>query len=420
MATEQEVKDTGSQYEKLGVDPDKNNVRATFKPIIQNDFPGSFVNIIYDPNINPWDQVQKFLGFKKNRRVLTQHQDGDGSKMIQRLLHFAVTREEEQLGYALDDALAMNGSDIAASGFVFGPWILTQVINANLNKDFKQTLMSALSQRGLVLKDLYRQHGFQLSFLGGETADLPDQVRSVVFDMTVTAYAKAQDIIIGNVKPGDTIWGFASDGKASWEDYYNSGIMANGLTLARQSLISSWHNKEYPGLRRDEDFYNGRYKLKDVPSGLGMSVSEALMSPTRQWPIVIRKILAKLRERGCQELLHGISINTGGGATKIKHVGKGGIVYNKNMPEPPAIFKLIQKESHENWENMYKTFNCGIGIDIIGTYNRGERRLQQVLQEASDETSIMLYELGSCLGSSDHSQNNVALFTNENSFPYQY
>ncbi|MFA5184421.1 MAG: hypothetical protein WC456_02730 [Patescibacteria group bacterium] len=398
-----------SKYAVLGVDSGKESVGSSFKSIIENDFPGSFVNIIYDPGSRVMNNILKFTGLGDFRKVVTQHQDGDGSKMVQRLLHLGVTGENT-LGESLDDALSMNGSDIAASGFVFGPWIVTQLINSTLSPEFKKMLMNSLAARWLELKDLYESEGFELHFMGGETADLPDQIRSATFDMTVSAYAKAKHVIMGNTYPGDKIWGFASDGQAIWENKSNSGIMSNGLTLARPCLMSGLYNKDFPDLKRGGDFYTGRYHVDDCPEGLGMSVGEALISPTRQWPILISKILEKLalRQRTPEELLHGISVNIGGGATKVRHIGTGGVMYMKDMPLPPPIFRLIQAESGESWENMYKTFNCGVGIDIVGP---DDPELSEILKEVSEETGVQLYELGECAISGDDAQNTVVLHT---------
>ena len=379
--SKEDIKDT-SQYAKLGVDSGKKNVRKIFKRIINNEYPDAFVNIMTAPYTNA-------------KIVLTQHSDGDGSKFIQRLLQYFQTGDGKQIGYALDDALAMNTSDVAAAGFTKGPWILTQILNVGLPNDLKETIMISLAQRWPKLRKIYNRYGFnEISFLGGETADLFDQVRSAVFDMTITAYANREHIIKGNVQPGDGIWGFASDGRAVWETEENSGIMANGLTLARSSLIWKGYNKIYPTLRRSGKYYKGRFSCVEESKMLpGMTVSKALLSPTRQWPIVIRKIMELLIRENALELLHGISINTGGGATKIKHLGHG-LIYVKNMPWPAPIFQLIQQESKEKWENMFKTFNCGVGIDIIGKNDSAV--LKPILEAVAQEYRIKLYKLGAC------------------------
>ncbi|MFA5000220.1 MAG: hypothetical protein WC545_02580 [Patescibacteria group bacterium] len=390
------------QYAALGVDADKTSVRQAFKPIIDNDYPRAFVNIVK----NPFGQG-----------VLTQHQDGDGSKSVQRLLHYLITGDRKQLGYMVDDALSMNASDISASGFVFGPWVISQVLNANLEtleEGLKGIVMQEISRRWAEIRKFYEDNGFKIKFLGGETADLPDQVRSSVFDMTITAQAEESDIIKGEVKPGDRIWGLASDGQAAWEKEWNSGIMANGLTLARSVLMGKNYNLIFLNLNLRGDYYRGRFQINDKPSILnGLTVSEALLSPTRPWAIIIRKILERLKWNNRLHMLHGISINTGGGATKIKHVGQG-IIYDKTMPIPPPIFLLIQQESKELWENMFRSFNCGIGVDLVG---EDDPVFERIIFDAAYECGIVLNSLGRCFRSGEE-KNKVMLRTPYGTFKY--
>lgn len=367
-----------SLYQQLGVDAQKEGVKKAFKKIIDNEYPNAFVNIItdpYDPEL-----------------VMTQHQDGDGSKFVQRLLHYRETGDASIFDGMVDDALSMNTGDIAASGFVFGHWLISDVLNVNLPTDLKNLVMKRVARRFAELKKLYQRHGFHLHFLGGETADLKDQVKSAVFDITVTAREKDENIITGNVEPGNMIFGFSSAGKAVWEKEENSGLMSNGLTLARSSLMCSSYNEKYPDLRRDNaDFYKGDINLTVNPA-LGVEISKKILSPTRQWAIVIRKLIEELKKREALHFLHGITMNTGGGATKIKNIGQG-IVYIKDMPTPPEIFQLIQKKSGEDWKNMYETFNCGIGIDVVG-----EKRpaFIQAVEETAKKCQIWVHILGSC------------------------
>jgi phosphoribosylformylglycinamidine cyclo-ligase len=283
-------------------------------------------------------------------------------------------------------------------------------LNVSLPPKLKEIVMLRLALRWRELRALYEKHGFNISFLGGETADLPDQVRSAVFDMTIAAYAKRGCVIKGNIEPGDKIYGFASDGQARWEDKPNSGIMANGLTLGRSCMLWKGYNRCNPNLKRAEPFYTGRFLCDGIAIGMnGMTVGEALLSPTRQWPLVIRMIMEKLISFDALHLLHGISINTGGGATKIKNLGHD-ILYVKNMPEPALFFRLIQSESEEEWRNMFKTFNCGIGIDIIG---KNDPSLDLVIQDVARECDIKAYELGACLNNpnkdKENKKNNVVL-----------
>jgi phosphoribosylformylglycinamidine cyclo-ligase len=392
-----------SQYENLGVDPHKTEVKRAFSRVVNNDFPGAFCNIFRDPKIPG--------------QVLVKHPDGDGSKFMQRILHYLETRDEEIFQGAVDDALSMNTGDIAAAGFVFGDMFLTDIIAVNGFNAPKNVIMGQLSARIASLLRLYRTFGFNLIFMGGETADLPGQVQSFVFDMDIFARAQESDVISGNIQPGDIIYGFASDGKAVWENGKNSGIMSNGITLARIALIDNKCAEKYPFLCQTGKPYRGRYGLNDQPDILeGMTVSQAILSPTRQWAIVIRLLIEKLKKKNALHLLHGISMNTGGGATKVSNLGRG-IVFNKKMPVAPPIFKLIQAESGEDWKNMYTAFNCGVGIDVIGSPEGGI--LAEAIQTISVEAWISYYELGKCEASPD-GKNRIILINGQDYREFTY
>lgn len=385
-----------SKYAQLGVDASKESVRKAFGRLIDNEFPGAFVNIIRDPMKRGW--------------VRTQHMDGDGSKFVQRLLNFAETGNPVIFRGAVDDALQMNLGDIAACGFVFGPIMVTDVININRFNAPKDIVMGEIGQRFGELMEMYRRCGFDIRFLGGETADLPTQTLNVIFDVAVSAHAKRKDIIAGNVKPGDKIYGFASDGQAIWEDEPNSGIMSNGLTLGRVATMWKGYEEIYPHL----GIYEGRYKVGGKATApYDFVVSDALISPTRHWAILIKSLLEELKEADLYNDLHGISMNTGGGATKVSHIGQG-MTYHKRMPAPPELFQLIQSESGESWKEMYRGFNCGVGLDVVF---RNNPRFWDVLQKISDRTHVGLYELGECRASCDNN-NHVILETPQGTFEY--
>jgi phosphoribosylformylglycinamidine cyclo-ligase len=389
-----------SKYAELGVDAVKKNVREIFAKVVDNDYPEAFVVIINDPD-DP-------------NRVITQHMDGDGSKFIQRILMYNELGDIEVVRGAVDDAWVMNLGDIAASGFVSGLITITDVVDIrNMpGKIPKDEILEQIAIRFSELRRLYQRFGFIIRITGGETGDLPDQVKNIVFNIAVNARALKSDIIKGNVKPDDKIWGFASNGKATWEKEFNSGIMDNGLTLGRTYLMSWKYTEKYPFLLRDGGEFKGKFQA--AASFLGpRTVSEDLISPTRHFPILIKILIDKLKAAGIMHLLHGISLNTGGGATKIKHVGKG-IVYRKKMPKVPGIFTLIQAESDEKWRDMFMDFNCGVGLDIVG---ENDPEFEKILRSVEKETQIKLFELGDCKKSRS-GKNRVKISTDYGDFHY--
>lgn len=387
-------------YARLGVDAGKSAVRKVFGALVDNDFPGAFVNIVRHP--------------ERTGEVFTSHMDGDGSKMIQRVLNFREHGDPCIFRGAADDALSMNTGDIAAAGFTRGLLSVTDILNVNGFKVPKQIVMQHIGERIAELRDLYRRVGFNIFFLGGETADLPHQVQTIAFDVNVHATAYECDLILGRIKPGDRIWGLASDGKAAWEDTCNSGIMSNGLTLARTCLMSREYTVLHSDLVRQGGTYEGAYRTGDsLPTLGGMTLGTALTSPTRQWAIVLKILFDDLREAGLLHLVHGITMNTGGGATKLLHLGTGGINFQKCMPNPPPLFHIIQREAQETWRNMYETFNCGIGIDIVG-----DERLAPHLDALQHKTDVALHTLGACVPSNCNG-NTVTLNTSFGEFVFQ-
>jgi phosphoribosylformylglycinamidine cyclo-ligase len=386
-----------SRYAQLGIDAGKHKVRSIFKDKIHNEYPGAFINIATDPDLP--------------NHVFTSHADGDGSKIIQRLLDFNVTGNIDVIRGAADDAFQMNYGDVAAGGFVDGLMVFNDVIDICSIPTLipKEAILEQIGERLVELILLHEAYGYTKNyFMGGETADLPDNARNMIFNLMVFARTKKVNVITCNVQPGDAIYGFASDKKAKWEKKPNSGIGANGLTQGRTDTMHSDYTETYPHLW-GKNPYVGRYKVTDTPAVLGgMTVSEALISPTRQYSILIRILIDTLKERGIFDQLHAISMNTGGGATKVAHLGIGGIVYEKVMPTPPPIFQLIQQEPVETpWKDMFETFNCGVGLDVVG---ENTPELKKAIEHVQKITKVKSFRLGTCYANTGK-KNTVVLNT---------
>ncbi len=386
-----------SLYEKLGVDPHKDKVRGVFHKIVKNDFPHAFCVLARDAE-HPGS-------------VKVKHSDGSGSKSVQRCLHYFETGDEKIFRDDICDALSSNTSDIAACGFVEN-YEVTDVVNINSKNVPKDAILAQLGLGFQEMIALYDKYGLKIEFLGGETADLPDQVNSYAIDIDVRAETEEKNIVRGNVEAGDLIFGFASDGQAEWEEKPNSGMMTNGLTMARTVLMSADYNKKYPFLS-GKNLCQGKYKIGDEAPGLDMTVGEAILCPMRQWAIVIKMLIAELEKQNAFQHLHGLCINTGGGLTKIRSLGEG-VRYVKNIPEPPALFKLIQSESGESWENMCVAFNMGVGLEVVGSGEGGT--LKAAIEKVSAESGVRSLELGKCEKAKD--KNEVALATPFGSFEY--
>ncbi|MCK5081100.1 MAG: hypothetical protein KAQ63_02970 [Candidatus Moranbacteria bacterium] len=386
-----------SQYESLGVESDKTRIKENFFGVNENVFPYAFVNIGNDPWQKNW--------------VHTLHLDGGGSKSATHWLYYLVTGDDRFLRFDIADAIAM-GADIAAAGFV-GPFVIGDVIDINgRNVDKKviikhaalglKTTLKLFGEYGIITGD--KRYKIRVYCMGGETADLVDQLTSWSVNVAIFSRMLRTGVITGDVLAGDSIFGFSSGGQAVWEEFLNSGKMSNGSTLSDAALLYSGYQKEYPFLRSAKNAFRGKYFVGDKPLGLGMTVGEALISPTRQWAIVMKMVIDRLKSIGEFDKLHAIVMNTGGGLTKCAHVGNEIRYYKTILPFLP-IFDLIQTETGETQRNMLKTFNCGVGIEVIGD-NRGGY-LQSALEWVSEKSGIDLFELGMTYQSNTAGKNEV-------------
>ncbi len=335
----------GSRYRDLGVDVRKPGIER-FKGAIENLYPGAFCVIQRDP-------ADASMG-----HVL--HTDSAGSKPIQAYLMYKETGDAKWFRGLAQDALAMNINDVLCVGAT--PVSFVDYIAYNpLNID-RVEMLGALADGFTDCKETLEREGSPVAFAGGETADLPDLLRTL--DVCVTAYGRVRlnDVVSGAaVKPGDVIVGLRSGGPCRFEGGYNSGIMSNGHTLARTCLLSPKYLEKYPEISHPaRGRYTGRFTLEDEPEGLGVTVGEALLSPTRLFSPVAAAVL-----RNVGGGVHGMIHNTGGGQTKCLRVGDGVKYVKDSLPEPDPVFNLIQREAGVEWREMYQDFNMGVGFEFV-------------------------------------------------------
>lgn len=380
-----------SAYGEMGVDTQKGAIGKKFSDIIANDFPYAFCNIVIEPD----------TGLAKTSKF-----DGTGSKPTQRCLVYLETGDPRIFEGDAEDCYVMIAGDASMSGLVW-EHTLGDIIDINKFNVPKAQVVDAISKGFKRVVGLHQEYGFNVQFLGGETADLASQTSSYILNGLMTARGKASEVIDGITMSGDQIWGLSSTGQSIWEYAPNSGLMCNGVTAACGVTMWEGYNEKYPWLRHEKQKYRGRFKVGEKVDGLEMPVSDALLSPTRQWAIVIRMLIEELKENKALPFLHGITMNTGGGATKCLRLGDK-IRYIKNMPKPPALFQLIKQEGNISWEEMFEDFNCGVGVDIIGSGEGGH--LNSAIKTVAEKVGIDAFLLGVCVKASGE-KNEVILET---------
>ena len=219
-----------------------------------------------------------------------------------------------------------------------------------------------------------RQMGIGIYGTGGETADVGDLVRTIIVDSTVTCRMKRSDVIDNaNIRPGDVIVGLSSCGQATYEKEYNGGMGSNGLTSARHDVFSKYLAEKYPESYDhavpQELVYSGGYKLTDAVEGAPVCAGKLVLSPTRTYAPVVKRLLDELRPE-----IHGMVHCTGGAQTKVLHfVSDNCRVIKDNMFPVPPLFKTIQEQSGTDWSEMYKVFNMGHRLEVYLAPEQAQR-----------------------------------------------
>lgn len=333
-----------------GVSATKEDVHNAIKNIDKGLYPKAFCKII--PDILGGDPEYCNI----------MHADGAGTKSS---LAYAYWRETGDLSVwkgIAQDALIMNIDDLLCVGAVDNI-LVSSTIGRNKNLVPGSVISAIINGTDELLAEL-RSMGVGVYATGGETADVGDLVRTIIVDSTVTCRMKRSDVIDNaNIRPGDVIVGLASSGKATYEDKYNGGMGSNGLTSARHDVFNKSIAEKYPETYDhsvpQELVYSGGLSLTEAVEGSPLNAGELVLSPTRTYAPVIKKILDSLRSK-----IHGMIHCSGGAQTKVLHFVDGVRVVKDNLFPIPPLFKTIQEQSHTDWSEMYKVFNCGHRFEI--------------------------------------------------------
>ncbi|MCJ7758430.1 MAG: AIR synthase-related protein, partial [Gillisia sp.] len=242
--------------------------------------------------------------------------------------------------------------------------LLSSTIGRNKNLITGEVISAIINGTEELLADL-KEFGVEIHSTGGETADVGDLVRTIIVDSTVTARIKRSEVIDNaNIQPGNVIVGLASFGQATYEKQYNGGMGSNGLTSARHDVFSKNLATKYPesfdNSIPEDLIYSGSKSLTDTVENSPLDAGKLVLSPTRTYAPIIKKILSRFSNKD----IHGMVHCSGGAQTKILHFIENLHIVKDEMFEVPPLFKLIQQESKTDWKEMYQVFNMGHRMEL--------------------------------------------------------
>jgi len=339
-----------NRYQARGVSAGKEDVHNAIKKVDKGLFPQAFCKIVPDYLTGDDDYC------------VVMHADGAGTKTSLAYMYWKKTGDISVWKGIAQDALIMNIDDLLCVGAT-GPILLSSTIGRNKNLIPGSVISEIINGTEELLKDL-RSHGIEIYSTGGETADVGDLVRTIIVDSTVIARMKRRDVISNDqIQAGDCIVGLASYGQANYENTYNSGMGSNGLTSARHDVFNYQLAKEFPESFDpnvpNELVYSGGKLLEDEVANLPLDAGKLVLSPTRTYAPVIKKILDQFRSQ-----IHGMVHCSGGAQTKVLHFINNLHIIKDNLFPIPPLFLMIQEESGTSWEEMYKVFNMGHRMEI--------------------------------------------------------
>jgi phosphoribosylformylglycinamidine cyclo-ligase len=342
-----------SLYDKRGVSAQKEEVHAAVRDLDHGLYPNAFCRV-YPDRIGGDDAW-----------VNVMHADGAGTKSILAYLHWRETGDLSVWKGIAQDAVVMNLDDLLCVG-IHDNILFSSTIDRN-KRLIPGEVLKAIIDGTREFFDSMARHGVRIHYLGGETADVGDVVRTIAVNGTMTARWRRDRLVTNDrIAPGDVIVGLASYGRSVYESSYNSGIASNGLTSARHDTLSRHYAQLYPesldpGLPEDVA-YIGSHRLQDPVAGSleGVTAGQLLLSPTRTFAPVLREML-----EGHFEKVHGLIHCSGGGQTKcLKYLPGPMHVIKDALFDAPPVFSMIAQASGADEREMYQVFNMGCRMEI--------------------------------------------------------
>ena len=338
------------RYNLRGVSAGKEDVHNAIKNIDKGLYPKAFCKIIPD-----------ILGGDSDYCNI-MHADGAGTKSSLAYMYWKETGDLSVWKGIAQDALIMNIDDLLCVGATDNI-LVSSTIGRNKLLIPGEVISAIINGTDELLAEL-RDMGIGVYATGGETADVGDLVRTIIVDSTVTCRMKRSDVVDNaNIQDGDVIVGLASYGKASYEKEYNGGMGSNGLTSARHDVFSKYLATKYPesfdGAVPADLVYSGGLTLLDRVQDSPVNAGKMVLSPTRTYAPVIKKVLDIMRKE-----IHGMVHCSGGAQTKVLHFVDNVKITKNNLFAVPPLFKIIQEQSGTDWKEMYKVFNMGHRFEL--------------------------------------------------------
>ena len=339
------------RYHLRGVSTSKSEVHKAIQNIDKGLYPRAFCKIIPD----------YLTG--SNEHCIVMHADGAGTKSSLAYMYWRQTGDISVWKGIAQDALVMNIDDLLCVGAT-NNILLSSTIGRNKNVIPQEVISEIIEGMQQLLEEL-KELGINIHNTGGETADIGDLVRTIVVDSTVTVRMKRKNVIDNaKISAGDVIVGLSCFGQAIYEKDYNSGMGSNGLTSARHDIFCKKLAEQYPesfdSTIPENLVYSGDMNLTDKIPNIPLDAGKMVLSPTRTYAPVIKKIL----EKYTPHQIHGMVHCSGGAQTKILHFVENLHIIKNNLFQMPTLFKIIQKQSATKWKEMYQVFNMGHRMEL--------------------------------------------------------
>lgn len=357
-----------SLYNERGVSAQKEEVHAATQKLNAGLYPKAFCKMYPD-----------YLG-GDDSFVNIMHADGAGTKSILAYLYWKETGDASVWKGIAQDAIIMNLDDLLCVG-VYDKIVFNSTIDRNKKIIPGEVLEQVINGSQEIFNGL-KNYGIRIEYLGGETADVGDVVRTIAVNGTMTCRWPKQRIITNEkIQAGDVIVGFASFGKCVYESEYNSGLGSNGLTSARHDVLNKHYAEAYPETYeptlKDSVTYIGQHKMSDAieVGGFKTNIGKLLLSPTRTYAPILKVLLEQQFDA-----IHGLIHCSGGGQTKcLKYVPDNVHIIKDNLFTPPPIFDIIQKASKADNREMYQVFNMGCRLELY----TDEKSVNAIIQTAA-------------------------------------